>query len=171
MKHLRTIDCLNAEEAILGSSPAEAAAMLRGGGELRAHLDACAACRTLARDLAALGSVPPPVEPPADVCARAIAGAAIELRRVRREARRAVLRAAMRVALVAAIGVPLPLAWAVSVWRYGAVWLAPLLPQPLLVFLGGAFALACLAGLSALAFTLTLIAGAAARPPRAPAWS
>ena len=31
MKHLRTIDCLEAEETILGGTPAEAKALLDGG--------------------------------------------------------------------------------------------------------------------------------------------
>lgn len=171
MTHLRTIDCLRAEEAILGGSPAGAAALLREEtGPLRAHLDGCAACRALATDLAALAVVPP-VEAPPELCARTLAAASAELVRLRRDARRAVVLAGVRIALVAAVCLPLPLAWALSVWRFGAVWLAPVLPQPLLSVLGGAFALACLAALSAVAFTLTLIAGAAARPPRDLAWS
>jgi hypothetical protein len=171
MKHLRTIDCLEAEETILGGSPAEAAALLAGGASaVQAHLAGCASCRALAEDLALLAAAPPVEAPPA-LCERTIAAAGAELRAVRREARRAVRRAALRIALITAICLPLSLAWAVTVWRFGAAWLAPLLPDLVLSLVGGAFALACLAALSALAFTLTLIAGAAARPPRAAAFT
>ncbi len=167
MKHLRTIDCLEAEETILGGTPAKAKALLEGGSSpVHAHLGACASCRTLASDLALL-AVAEPVRAPAAVCERAFGAASAELRAVRREARRAVRRAALRIALITVVFLPVSLAWAITIWRYGAQWLGPLLPDPALSLVGGAFALFCLAALSALAFTLTLIAGAAAHPPRA----
>lgn len=167
--HLRAADCVEVEERLLDGSPADAAALLAAASDpARLHLDGCDSCRTLAQDLAALATLPPVRAPQATVDA-ALRAAGAELRAIHGAARSGARRTALRVAATSFLSLPLCAAWALLLWQLGAQWIAPLLPQPLAVALGAGFGFGFLAALSALAFTLTLLAGAVARPPeRAP---
>lgn len=164
--HLRTISCLAAEEELLGASPEAARFQLeRGEGELAGHLASCAGCRELAHGLALLAAAPP-FALPEGLEAAALEGARRELRVLAAERRRAVRKAALRAALVLILTLPLLAFWGIAVWNFGAASLGGLIPGPALAFLGGLFGLIELAGLSAVAFLLTLVAGSAGRPPR-----
>ncbi|WP_373046455.1 hypothetical protein [Vulgatibacter sp.] len=168
MSRLRKAECVVAEERLLGCTAADVARTCEEEA-IAAHLAACATCRTLAADLSTLASLPPLPGVRAEVVARTLAAAGAELRRVAAEGRRTVRRAAMQIAAIAAVCLPLSAAWIAAVWKLGSSWLAPVLPTPIAAAFGVGFGLFCLAALSALAFTLTLLAGAAARPPRAAA--
>jgi len=164
MSELRPIECVQTEDRLLEGTPAEAAALLREAGP-GDHLALCAACARLAADVAALASLRE-VEPPPQVVEAALSRAGAELRALQREARRSARWAALQVAAVAVVCLPLSVAWMAAILRGGALLLAPLLPAALTSYMGLLFFSFSLAALSALAFILTLLAGAAARPPR-----
>jgi hypothetical protein len=162
--HLRAADCVAVEERLLGGTPADAAALLAAADDpAAAHLVSCEACAALAADLAVIGELPA-VRAPQAVVDAALRAARAELRAIRLAARRRGRRLAVRVALAALVCLPISAAWAALLWRIGASWIAPLLPQPFAVALGAGFSLSFLTALSALAFTLTLLAGSATRP-------
>jgi predicted anti-sigma-YlaC factor YlaD len=136
--------------------------------DVAAHLDHCPSCAELSRalrELAPVAAAPAPVPSPVLV-ERTVAAAAAEARALARNRRRAVVRAAAKAALVFLVSLPLLAAFQAGVVAVGRSVLPEILPEGALLYVEVVWGLFVLAALSALAFTLTLVVGAAARPPR-----
>lgn len=168
MSVLRPVECVIAEEELLGRTPREVAALLGSAeGPLARHLAVCPSCAVLARDMAALASLEP-VRAPAEVVEAALAAAIGEQRRIRLAERRASRRMVLRAFAVTLFSLPLCLLSAALIWQLASSLLGGLLSSSLVALVGGFYAVGVLAALSALAFTLTLLVGAAARMPHPP---
>lgn len=163
--------CAEVEDRLLEKGPGEAAALLASTDDpARAHLSTCGSCAGLAADLAALAAIPA-VEAPEAVVEAALARAGAELAAVQLERRRVARRKALWVAAAELICLPLCVGWALLLWHLAATWIAPLLPQSVVVVLGAGLGFSWLVALSALVFTLTLLAGAGSlRPAGRPGW-
>jgi predicted anti-sigma-YlaC factor YlaD len=158
---MRALSCEAVETALLeGSGPPDA--------DVAAHLDHCRSCAELfhaVRELAPVVGAPAPVPSPALV-ERTFAAAAAESRALALQRRRAVFRAGVKAALVFLASLPLLAVFQAGVVAAGRFVLPEVLPVGAMLYVEVVWGLFVLAALSALAFTLTLVVGAAARPPR-----
>lgn len=158
---MRVLSCEAVEVALLDRAPDV-------DGAVAVHLARCEACADFAGALASLeplarsaGPVPPP-----GLVERTALAAAAEARGLAAERRRAVRRAGLKAALVFLGSLPFLAAFQAAVVLAGREVLPRLLPEGALLYVEVVWALYVLAALSAVTFTLTLVAGAAARPPR-----
>lgn len=165
MSHLRSIACVTAEERLLELEPAALSAALENDPSLRDHLGGCRGCTELAEGIGLLAT-PDEVPPLSDArCEATFLAAAGESRRLHAERRKAVARAGLKAGAIFLLWAPL-----VAAVAFGLLdWIRPLLTETAYLAVGWMAGLALLGGLSLLAFTLTLVAGAAAQPPRDPA--
>lgn len=157
---MKALSCEAAEALLLERRPLD--------DDLAAHLERCPSCgelhaalEELSAELASAELAPAPA-----LVERTFAAAAAESRALSRERRRAVRRAGAKAALVFVATLPLLAGFHAGVAILGRRLLPELLPAGALLYVEVVWGLFVLAALSALAFTLTLIAGAAARPPR-----
>lgn len=159
------IACASCEEELLAREPAEVARVRSGEGPapLTHHLQSCASCAALAADLASLTALAeaPRLAPAPAVFERTFAAAAAEADRLAAERRRRILVAAVKAAAAFVVSLPLVAAFNGGIAAAGA----QLLPEAALPYAAGLFGAGLLAGLTALAFLLVLVSGAAARPP------
>lgn len=166
----RPISCLEAEELLFERSPAEVerAAAGQAEPELCAHLGSCESCAALASDLSALTPLAqlPTFSPTPALVEATLALAGAEARQLAAARRSAAVRAGLKAAGAFLVCLPLIAGFNAGVAYLGSAYLPDLLPEGALLYLGGVFGLGVLAALSALVFLLTLIAGAATRPPR-----
>lgn len=157
---------------VLSCEAVEAALFRRDGaddeGAVAAHLAGCEACADLSAALAALEPLarsPRPAPSPALVERTAVTAAA-EARTLAGERRRAVRRAGFKAAGAFLASLPFLVAFQAVLVLVGREVLPAVLPPGALLYVEVVWALYVLAALSAVTFTLTLVAGAAARPPR-----
>ncbi len=158
---MRVLACEAVEAALLERQPDP-------DGAVAAHLDRCAACADLAEALCAvepLAVLPGPTPPPALV-ERTLAAAVGEVRIVARARRRTVLVAGLKAAAVFLASLPLLAGFQAAVALVGGDLVREALPPGAVLYVELVWALFVLAALSAVGFTLTLVAGAAGRPPR-----
>lgn len=158
---MRALSCEAVEAALLERTPDV-------DGALAAHRDGCDACADFAGALAVLeglaGSAGPVPSP--DLVERTTRVAVAEARDLRAERRRAVRRAGLKAALAFLVSLPFLAVFQGAVVFAGRELLPRILPEGALLYVEILWALYVLAALSAVTFTLTLVAGAAARPPR-----
>ena len=167
---IRPISCVDAEERLFALEPAEAAAAAEGQGEpeLAGHLGRCEACHALAADLSLLAPLgdAPRISPAPAIVEQAFLKAAAEAAALAAARRAAALVAGAKAALAFVLCLPLIGGFNAGLAALGVRYLPAFLPEGALFYVGGVFGALVLAGLSAVAFLLTLVAGAAGRPPR-----
>lgn len=162
------ISCERAEDLLAAATPDRAAHALAGDppDELHAHLAACEDCAELASGIAELSALLPAAGPSAELRERSLSVAAAELRALSRARRRATRAAAFKALAGFVVAFPLVLALHAAFAMALITWVAPLLPEPVRLYGSVVLVALSLAGLSAVTFLLTLLAGAAAVPPR-----
>ncbi len=159
------IACTTCEEELLAREPSDVARVLAGDGPapIASHLQSCASCAALAADLASFTAFAeaPRVGPAPAVFERTFLAAAAEGTRVAAERRRRIFVAAGKATAAFVLSLPIVAACNGGIAAAGARWL----PEAALPFAAGLFGAGLLAGLTAVAFLLVLVSGAAARPP------
>jgi hypothetical protein len=160
---MRVLSCEEVETALLAGGRAD------DDGALAAHLAGCPSCADFEAALRALAPLAASPRPSAALVERTAAAAGRETRELAIARRRAVRRAGLQAALAFLASAPFLVAFQVAVVLFGRQVLPGLLPHGALLYVEVVWGLFVLAALSAVAFTLTLVAGAAARPPRADA--
>lgn len=161
---MRALSCEAVEAALLSREP-------DADGAIAAHLGRCDACADLddaLRALEPLARAPRPT-PPSGLVERTAVAAASEARALAAGRRRAVRRAGLKAALAFLASLPFLAAFQAGLFWLGSEILPGRLPEGALLYVEVVWALYVLAALSLVTFTLTLVAGAAARPPRSDA--